>query len=158
METRLCKGCNTTFPLVHDHFNQLSGGTWRHKCKACRRAASKKHHEENPEMTAIRRERYKGNLARAEGGYSQSDVEALCKSQGNLCFYCASILNDKAEVDHKTPLSRGGSNWPENICLACQTCNRDKNNKSAAEYMIWRRRLGLCVNSASSILVSTLPQ
>lgn len=150
METRLCKGCHVVLPLNHENFNQLSGGTWRHKCKACMRAASKRHHEANPEMTAIRRNRYNENLAKADGGYSQSDMDAIVRNQQNLCFYCATPLNEKAEVDHKTPLSRGGSNWPDNLCLACLTCNRDKSNKTAAEYIAWRLRLGLSVNPTSN--------
>lgn len=151
MDNRICKGCHKNLPLTTDNFNKLSGGTWRYKCKACMRATSKQHHESNPGMTAARRDRYKANLAAAEGNFCETDVDSLRTQQSGLCFYCAKILNSRAEVDHKIPLSRGGSNWPSNLCLACQTCNRDKNNKTAREYMTWRRQLALPVNKDTKL-------
>jgi 5-methylcytosine-specific restriction endonuclease McrA len=41
----------------------------------------------------------------------------------------------KFHVDHKTPLSRGGSNWPSNIVCACAECNMKKNAKTAEEFL-----------------------
>lgn len=39
--------------------------------------------------------------------------------------------------DHVLPRSRGGSNKPENIVLACHSCNSQKRAKTADEYRVW---------------------
>jgi 5-methylcytosine-specific restriction endonuclease McrA len=33
-----------------------------------------------------------------------------------------------------TPLSKGGSNWPENIACACVECNQLKSNRGAIAF------------------------
>lgn len=37
-------------------------------------------------------------------------------------------------VDHIIPLSRNGTNWPDNLALACQLCNLSKNNHLLHEW------------------------
>jgi 5-methylcytosine-specific restriction endonuclease McrA len=39
------------------------------------------------------------------------------------------------EVDHRIPLSRGGSAWPANLVPACKPCNCSKNNMPYREWM-----------------------
>ena len=42
------------------------------------------------------------------------------------CAFCGCELTDKtATVDHIVPLARGGSNWLDNLQLACKKCNQD---------------------------------
>lgn len=145
MNTRTCKTCGEAKPLSTEHFNLLSGGTWRWTCKVCMAAASRRHHAANPEKTKARRDKYKANHAAAEGAYTDADVAAIRAAQGDRCFYCPRDLNGGGELDHKTPLSRGGTHWPENLALACLGCNRDKHAKTAEEFFEWRQRLGLPV-------------
>jgi 5-methylcytosine-specific restriction endonuclease McrA len=40
------------------------------------------------------------------------------------CVYCGSA--DRLELDHVVPMSRGGTNRPENVVIACCPCNRRK--------------------------------
>lgn len=42
----------------------------------------------------------------------------------NKCNYCGSTEN--LEIDHIIPLSRGGTNDPDNLQILCKTCNRKK--------------------------------
>jgi 5-methylcytosine-specific restriction endonuclease McrA len=100
--------------------------------------------------------RRRGFLARAEAGYvgfasqlrqrrtrrhgaggwhTAADVQRLHDEQGGLCCYCGKELKGRYEIDHKTPLSRGGTDWPENICCACESCNSRKQTKTAEEFM-----------------------
>ena len=106
-------------------------------------ANSRKHYYANPELTARRRRRYNANLRNASGYCDESDLDEIRRKQKGLCAYCGCALGVGAEVDHKTPLSRGGTKWPENLALACRTCNRDKHNKTAEEFSDWREELGL---------------
>jgi 5-methylcytosine-specific restriction endonuclease McrA len=54
------------------------------------------------------------------------------------CFYCGVLLHGAGAIDHMQPISKGGSNYPTNLTLACTTCNLDKKSKSAAEFVRWR--------------------
>ena len=59
------------------------------------------------------------------------------------CYYCNDLLyedikNNKCpHIDHKIPVSKGGSNEKENLCLTCVFCNNSKYTKSEAEFVIY---------------------
>ena len=99
-----------------------------------RKAKVEKWRRNNPEqylaLTAAHRARKRG----AEGRYNAMDVKRIYAQQGGTCHYCAKPLGGKYQVDHKTPLSRGGSNWPDNLCCACGPCNARKNAKTESEF------------------------
>jgi 5-methylcytosine-specific restriction endonuclease McrA len=38
------------------------------------------------------------------------------------------------EIEHKTPLSRGGMNEDNNVVASCSACNREKGTKTEREY------------------------
>lgn len=44
----------------------------------------------------------------------------------------------EATIDHKVPLSKGGSSELPNLTLSCVTCNLDKGSETFEDYM-WRR-------------------
>ena len=47
------------------------------------------------------------------------------------CRYCGRSAREvKTHVDHVVPLSRGGTDDIENLCLACVECNLKKSNKT----------------------------
>lgn len=48
-----------------------------------------------------------------------------------LCSYC---LQPGASIDHVLPVSRGGSNDPSNLVLACGPCNSRKGAKTPLEF------------------------
>jgi len=59
----------------------------------------------------------------------------LCH-QDARCTYCKTVFfNVRYEIDHKIPVSRGGTNDPENLQLLCPTCNMKKSKKTHDEYM-----------------------
>ena len=45
---------------------------------------------------------------------------------GRICAYCHGYANS---VDHRIPRSKGGSDGPENLVAACQSCNSEKNDR-----------------------------
>jgi 5-methylcytosine-specific restriction endonuclease McrA len=67
------------------------------------------------------------------GGYTAADVQAQFNTQGGACFYCAKSLS-QYHIEHKTPISRGGSNTPGNIVCACAACNLRKGRRTAEEF------------------------
>lgn len=73
--------------------------------------------------------------ANAPGSYTTTDVQLLLHTQKGLCWWCGKPHGENYEVDHRIPLSRGGTNWPDNICIACFDCNRSKHNKLPHEWI-----------------------
>jgi len=58
------------------------------------------------------------------------------KRYGTLtCYLCEHpILFGKDHLEHRTPLSRGGTNEYYNLAIACQGCNCRKHDKTEEEY------------------------
>lgn len=66
---------------------------------------------------------------------------SLLDRDGPDCFYCGVTMvfghNDSprsAHLEHKTPLSRGGTHSEDNCVLACRSCNLSKGTKTAEEF------------------------
>jgi 5-methylcytosine-specific restriction endonuclease McrA len=74
----------------------------------------------------------------AEGSFTKGDVALMLKNQKGRCWYCQKDISVGYHVDHRVPLSRGGTNWPSNLVLACPHCNLSKHDKLPHE---WNGRL-----------------
>lgn len=78
---------------------------------------------------------------RAEGTVTPEIIEHLLEFQGHLCWYCRKRLTRTAgnrrnwALEHKTPISRGGTNDWANLVIACQVCNDFKGTQTAAEFL-----------------------
>ncbi len=108
------------------------------------RATTNKWDQENPEKKALSRFAYKQRAINASGGHTADELLMLRFIQERRCYYCETSFVDTAvEKDHRTPLSKGGTNDAFNIVYACRTCNRDKGDKSASDFFAWRRSAGL---------------
>lgn len=79
----------------------------------------------------IRRRAHKRN---SEGDHTAADVKHQYKNQRGKCYYCGQKVSKTYHVDHVIPLSRGGSNGPENIVIACPGCNQRKKDKLPHEW------------------------
>ena len=95
--------------------------------------------KENPERCAIynpnRRVRIEGN-----GGVLPVNAEkVLFEQQNGLCYLCGDLLygrlNDPLSIEHKVPVSRGGSNDTSNVGLAHLSCNLRKSTKTPEEFL-----------------------
>jgi 5-methylcytosine-specific restriction endonuclease McrA len=64
---------------------------------------------------------------------SISQISSLFEVQEGYCFYCGVCLPPYT-VEHKTPLSRGGTLDLSNVALSCRSCNIKKKTKTAEEY------------------------
>lgn len=69
---------------------------------------------------------------------SSSEWAALRKQifarDNYTCQYCGAV-DVPLDCDHVHPVSRGGSNLPENLATACASCNRSKSNKTVEEWL-----------------------
>ena len=66
---------------------------------------------------------------------SQKIEKEIRKASKNCCAYCLlpqDILIGKLEVEHILPISQGGTDNLENLCLACRECNSHKSYKVSA--------------------------
>jgi hypothetical protein len=58
---------------------------------------------------------------------------AIAREARYRCGYCLSpelLSGLPLTIDHLIPLSVGGSNEPENLWLACRSCNESKGNRT----------------------------
>lgn len=54
------------------------------------------------------------------------------------CYLCLTPISfENSHLEHKIPLSRGGTNVYENLEVSCQHCNHAKGNKTTEEYINW---------------------
>lgn len=88
----------------------------------------------NPEARRAIILRYEGRKHGAEGTHTTQDILRMKKVQRGKCYYCGCKLT-KYHVDHVIPLSRGGSNDPSNLVLACPSCNTSKGDRLPSEWI-----------------------
>lgn len=67
----------------------------------------------------------------------------IMKIQNWQCvYYQERLVKNLSQIDHITPISRGGIDAPENLQLLCTQCNREKHAKTHEEHLRWRRKVG----------------
>jgi hypothetical protein len=60
--------------------------------------------------------------------------EFVLERDGRKCLYCGKE-NVPLNLDHVEPKSRGGSDRPSNLVLACIPCNEKKSNRDVREFL-----------------------
>jgi len=80
----------------------------------------------------------KQRIRDAEGHYTAEDIKKLHTLQDGRCLYCDILFTNekKYTIDHIESLVSGGSHWPENLCLACHSCNSKKRDLDLAEFAL----------------------
>jgi 5-methylcytosine-specific restriction endonuclease McrA len=59
------------------------------------------------------------------------DRQAIRELYGRCCGFCGvseSDIGGELQIDHYRPVTRGGSDEPDNLVYACVHCNRFKGN------------------------------
>lgn len=85
-------------------------------------------------LKAIRANRRSREMS-AQGSHNSSDIKKIMIGQENRCASCHCNLKKTGyHVDHVIPLSRGGTNWPDNLQILCPTCNLSKGAKDPIEW------------------------
>jgi 5-methylcytosine-specific restriction endonuclease McrA len=162
-----CKKCGVTYPATPEFFSrkkELKLGV-RNECKSCVRsfrqanktrirAQRREYLTVNTEKNAERVRRWRENNKEAQRAIEyrrgkrlreegrklpKRELLEMYRDQGGLCAYCEKPLEESYEMDHMTPLSRGGTTDWTNIALSCQSCNARKATRTPAEF--WESHL-----------------
>jgi 5-methylcytosine-specific restriction endonuclease McrA len=77
-------------------------------------------------------------LRSAVGSHTKEELKGLLETQGHKCACCGDSLEVKRNKhkDHKTPVSKGGTDNIDNIQYLCSVCNKIKGTK---ELGVWGR-------------------
>jgi 5-methylcytosine-specific restriction endonuclease McrA len=106
------------------------------------RAAARKYYRANCERKRVEHDIAIARRKLASGAYTVAEWRLVLRKWKYKCAYCRRRLTKKtATADHIIPLSRGGTNWIDNIVPACLPCNQRKNFLSKAEFLTRLRKL-----------------
>lgn len=138
--TKTCVECGNSYEVVISQFGSSkfcsrtcqnrsqgreksirhSAAPYREAAKLVRRAATQRHR-------ALKRS--------AKGTFTRQQWLDKCRYHGWRCYLCGTDLDiHTAQVEHRIPLSRGGSNWIANLAPACSRCNGAKGSQTEKEY------------------------
>jgi 5-methylcytosine-specific restriction endonuclease McrA len=90
------------------------------------------YHKAHPEVLRAKSNAYRARARAAEGQFTSAEWRALVESYGGKCAYRGEA--GPVQVDHRTPLTRGGRNSIDNILPACQKCNTEKRQLTEEEF------------------------
>lgn len=106
------------------------------------------------------RDKRRVKLKGLPGTYTDKDIAAIWEQQQGLCVYCGADLTSVQEnIDHYLPLDLDGTNWPSNLQLLCETCNKQKWSKHPDVYeaqigfdrTAWEAKFGRCLSVSKTI-------
>ena len=102
-------------------------------------------YRQNPhvqELDRVRKLRYYYRHLSQKYNLTKEGADAITLEQfksfysSNICHYCGAEISGKNKtIDHKIPISKGGTNAIENLCVCCRKCNSAKKDKTEAEYL-----------------------
>ena len=153
---KTCSKCKTGFPLDEFYDDNRARDGKRSQCRNCICQASDVYRRQHLEIysnatfqyrikhsyrwrqnhrvyMAKRRAQIVGSL----GYYTRKDIATLFDAFDGRCCWCFCPLI-VYHVDHIIPLSKGGSNEPSNIALACPSCNLSKHDRLPNDWL-WRK-------------------
>lgn len=91
--------------------------------------------KENRDKKNAAKHRRRAKKEDADGDHGPEDIQRQKVRQSGRCYWCGCKLSDDYHLDHRVPLSRGGSNGPENLVIACVSCNLSKHAKTPGEFL-----------------------
>lgn len=127
---------------------------WRSKNTERSKEIDKRFKEKNPDRVKLWAKRWRENnkdrclvhwrnrharKKSAEGKYNFEDIQFLLANQKHKCASCLLSVKKVYHVDHIHPLSKGGTNWPDNLQILCPDCNL---RKHAKDPIVWANENG----------------
>jgi len=93
---------------------------------------------DNPDQFHAVQHRRRAREMGSEGTFTADDIQTIYTEQEGRCAYCGMTLHGDFQIDHVHALARGGTNWPDNLALACSSCNASKSDKTPDEWALVR--------------------
>jgi len=121
--------------LKHLNKRLVVGKKYRDSHKEEISKRDKKYRQENWEVLKVKKRvdtrKRRARMLGAEGSFTQKEFESLVDLVENICPCCNKEfdLNDFT-ADHIVPISRGGSDYIDNIQPLCLPCNMSKGTKT----------------------------
>lgn len=156
-----CKACalsaNRTWAQENPGKRRAAASKSAAKAKSSGRAKSALTPAQRDRKNALRREWARKNpdkvrawnrtrVHRQRGGGDMPPpewIDALLCAQDARCPYCDALLSVRFHVDHKVPISKGGTSDRHNLQLTCARCNLRKGARSDEDFRaILRRETG----------------
>lgn len=103
--------------------------------------------QSNPEKTKEYRIKRRARKRLAVGHSSIAELKTRKMMFDDKCAYCSVLLIKEYDFDHGIPLTREGSNWPQNFYPSCKSCNGEKKTKTVQEYLIYRIKNSLHIRA-----------
>lgn len=150
---KYCPRCEQQFPATLEYFSKhkRSKGGIGSFCRDCKLKYTREHRAKNIERYKESSRRYsktahgkvtqqvnvrrrKTRTRGTRGHFTKIDIEHKYKAQKAKCYYCRVSIEGSYHIDHIVPISRNGTNWPDNLVLTCPHCNHSKSNKLLHEW------------------------
>jgi 5-methylcytosine-specific restriction endonuclease McrA len=90
------------------------------------------YHNAHPEVLQAKSSAYRARARAAKGRFTSAEWHALVERYDGKCAYRGEA--GPLQVDHRTPLTRGGANSIDNVLPACAKCNAEKGRLTEAEF------------------------
>ena len=124
--------------LEHKEYIQEKAREWRKLHPEQKLETDRKWRDKNREKVRASNRHRKAVKKSAEGSHTAEDIRTLLKMQKGRCWWCGKPFGQDYHVDHRIPLSRGGSDDASNLVITCPTCNIEKHTRLPSE---WNGRL-----------------
>jgi len=146
--TKKCSRCKIHKPISEFYKNKAQGDGFDYYCIPCKKdyqllnydkTANQKYYQANRLDAIAKRRVHKARIKTKElgcdGDHTLQDHIRLFEEQEGLCAYCnCELSDDNKTIDHIIPLTRNGTNNPDNICWACRSCNSSKHDNFISEW------------------------
>lgn len=152
---KTCKRCNRLLSYSEFAKDLKSKDCHRNICKTCDRIRIRNKHSLNKKEQTMTWWNCRANSVNKRGTknlldkITGKDLYNLFLNQHKKCFYCNIDISKNFQVEHIEPISNGGRNIIENICLSCEDCNRLKWNKSHEQFIIFLTEYANRINIAN---------
>ena len=143
-----CKKCRGEKSNQYKEKRNLTRKKFRHKLGISKQYWSELGISHTKEYRKLQRQKRK-TLLKGGGELSIRTIQLVyednIKKYGTLtCYLCLKpIPFGKDHLEHKTPLSRGGTNEYNNLGIACQRCNCKKHTKTEKEFYNFINKKGI---------------